>query len=311
MGRKMLLAVALIAAVPFVASCAGSGRGHISAQTEAGHIPVVGRGHGAKLKSAGWWAAWEHVPFSSIPWSALTQLIMFSDKTATSAPFLNTNIHGMTAAMQQQFVPLVHQHGDTAILSIGGSDDQAWSTACNATNRSTFINSVIGQMNQYGYDGVELDIEQGPWIGTADFNACVQAFHDALKATMTKAGKAPVLSLDEDPSWESQHIPAVAQYLDQINLMDYHATCANGCAQVANAISTLTTRGVPASKLLDGIGLDPGMPDATNPSDCGARAQYLSSRGDVMGVLEWNVQDDYLNNNGTYPCFSALAPYIG
>src|SRR5437763_13000080 len=77
MGGKILLAVALIAAVPFVASCAGSGRGHISAQTEAGHIPVVGRGHGGKLKSAGWWAAWERVPFSSIPWGALTQLIMF------------------------------------------------------------------------------------------------------------------------------------------------------------------------------------------------------------------------------------------
>jgi hypothetical protein len=139
----------------------------------------------------------------------------------------------------------------------------------------------------------------------------VQAFHDALKATMTKAGKAPILSLDEDPSWESPHIPAVASYLDQINLMDYHSTCANGCAQVANDISTLTGRGVPASKLLDGIGLDPGMPDATNPSDCGAKAQYLSSSTSVIGVAEWQVQDDYLNNNGTYPCFSALAPFSG
>src|SRR5436305_12324226 len=113
MGGKILLAVALIAAVPFVASCAGSGRGHISAQTEAGHIPVVGRGHGGKLKSAGWWAAWERLPFSSIPWSALTQLIMFSDETATSAPFLNTSRDDRDdAAAARPACSPARRHGD-------------------------------------------------------------------------------------------------------------------------------------------------------------------------------------------------------
>lgn len=262
------------------------------------------------LLSAGWWPAWEQVPFSTIPWSALTQLIMFSDTTATTAPFLNTTIHGMTAAMQRQFVPLVHHHGDTAILSIGGSDDQGWSTACDPANRSTFISSVIGQMRRYGYDGVELDIEQGSWIGGAGFNDCVRGFHAALKATTTNAGRAPILSLDEDPSWESPDIPAVAQYLDQINLMGYNDTCVNGCAQVSHSLSTLTSHGVPASKLVDGIGLDPGMPDATNPSDCGAKAKYLSSSTTVKGVAEWSVQDDFLNNDGKGPCFNALAPYV-
>ena len=254
--------------------------------------------------------AWEQVPFSSIRWSALTQLVMFSDTTATTAPFLNTTIHGMSAAMQRQFVPLVHHHGDTAILSIGGSDDQGWSTACDSGNRSRFISSVVKQMHRYGYDGVELDIEQGSWIGGADFDACVRGFYDALKATRTKDGRPPILSLDEDPSWESPDIPAVAQYLDQINLMGYNDTCANGCAQVANSLSTLTDAGVPASKLVDGIGLDPGMPDATNPSDCGAKAKYLASSTSVKGVAEWSVQDDFLNNDGKDPCLKALAPYV-
>ena len=31
-----------------------------------------------------------------------------------------------------------------------------------------------------------------------------------------------------------------------------------------------------ASRLIDGIGIEQGYPDATDPADCGAKAQYLS-----------------------------------
>ena len=262
---------------------------------------------GGKLQSAGWWPAWEqNAQMSGIPWNALTQIIMFSDTSMASAPWLNTNIHGVTPSNQQQLVSLAHQHGDTAILSIGGSDDETWSTACNSTNRAAFITAAIGQMQQYGYDGVELDIEEGPWIGTSDFNACVQTFNAMLKATTTQAGKAPLLTLDVDPTWAAAYIPPVAPYVDQINLMDYTSTCANNCAAVARSIAAFTSLGIPASKLLDGIGLDPGMPDNNNPSDCGAKAQYLSTQP-IAGIAEWSIQDDY----PSYSCFAAMAPYIG
>jgi hypothetical protein len=263
-----------------------------------------------KLESMGWWLAYDTtMPTSAIKWKALTQLVVFTAMTSTASPFLNMDVHNMVSA-GRRMVPLAHRHGDRAILAIGGSDDQHWSTACSPRNRRVFTSAVINELHHYGYDGVELDIEQGNWIGTADFNACVKAFHRALKATRTNAGRVPILTLDEDPSWESSYIPGIARYLDQINLMGYNDTCANNCAQVAKSISTLTSRGIRASKLIDGIGLDPGMPDATDPSDCGAKARYLSGKTNVMGVAEWYMQDDYQNNHGSQPCFHALAPYI-
>ena len=65
----------------------------------------------------------------------------------------------------------------------------------------------------------------------------------ALKATTMDAGKVPMLSLDDDPSWESGYVAPLAQYLNQINVMGSNDTCANNCASVQNALNMLTSRG--------------------------------------------------------------------
>ncbi len=257
--------------------------------------------------STGFYPAWQTaLSVASIPFNALTEVNLFSDTTQATAPFLNTNTHSMTASLQQQFVSTVHAHGRLANLTIGGSDDQYWSTACNATNRSTFISAVLGEMRTYGYDGIDLDIEQGPFIGTADFNACIKAFNAALKSTVTNAGKVPLLTYDSDPSWQGPYMAAIAPYLDQMNLMAYGTTCANNCAAVAAEIAA--NIGVPKSMLAIGIGLSAGMPDATNPADCAAQAQYAANNG--VGVMVWTIQDDAINNGGQTLCLNNIAPYV-
>jgi|GEM_PF-1760926 len=264
---------------------------------------------GTGFIAGGWWPAWETgVSLSSVPWNAINQIYEFSDITSASSPFLTTTTHGVSVSQQQSFVAAAHQHSVLAILSVGGSDDQNWSTACAAANRQTFINSMIGQMQTYGYDGIDLDIEEGPFVGSTDFNACVPAIYNAFKATHTNANKLPLVTIDSDPSWMEGAEAPLYPYIDQFNFMGYGSTCANSCSAVANFVAEYTSRGVPASKIAQGIGLDPGMPQATNTADCALQAQWASTHG--VGIMYWSIQDDYLNHSGTYPCVSSTAPYL-
>ena len=82
-------------------------------------------------------------------------------------------------------------------------------------------------MESYKYDGVDLDIEQGPFIGSAGFYTCVREIHNVLKSHRTAAGKVPLVTYDSDPTWEGPYMRGLARYVDQFNLTDYNATCAN------------------------------------------------------------------------------------
>jgi hypothetical protein len=228
--------------------------------------------------------------------------------TAAAAPFIDTTTHGVSPSEESALVGAAHANGKLALITIGGSDDQNWSTACDATNRSTFIANMIGRVQRVEYDGIDLDIEEGPFIGTADLNACVQAFRTAVNAAQTHAGKVPLLTLCSDPSWMAPSEAQLHPYLDHFNLMGYGATCANGCSQFVTQIGAYTKLGVPASKLVVGIGLDPGDPQEKGAADCSAIGAFSAAHGG--GAVFWTIGDDYIDNNGTYPCLNAAAPSL-
>jgi Glycosyl hydrolases family 18 len=263
------------------------------------------------FQSVGWWPGWETgVSLSSVPWNALTQISAFSMTTSTTSPFLNTTNHSMSPTLSNQIVSAAHQHGVLAILSIGGSDDQGWDTACAPANQSTFINAAIGQMQEYGYDGIELDIEDGNFIGDANWTSCLPAFHSAIDAVKTAAGKTPLLTLDCVAGWEEPYCASVASDFDYINDMNYGATCDSTCSELSSEMAKFTSRGVPASKVTLGIDLDPGSPQATNTADCGTQTAWDAGHG--VGVSFWSIQDDPDNHGaGQYPCVSAGAALVG
>ena len=58
-----------------------------------------------------------------------------------------------------------------------------WDAACNATNRARFIANLVAVMRQYGYDGIDLDIEQDWQSPThTDYIACIAGLRAALDA---------------------------------------------------------------------------------------------------------------------------------
>ena len=251
-------------------------------------VPIVG-GAAASGARVGWssayYVAWEqgaHPP-STLPWSDISVLIHFSVKTSSARNgTINTTTHGMSPASMQATVAAAHQHGKKILLSIGGSDDLNWDAACSATYRSTFISNLVGLMRTYGYDGLDLDVEQD--FGSpahTDFIACVSG----IRAALNTINPRPMLTEPGDPSWQAYMIAPVAPYLDQINLMSYWGSVTQIPAEIAN----YTGRGVPKTKLGVGLGLDPGMID-TNVSSCQAKTAYAANNG-FGGVMEWIVTD--------------------
>jgi hypothetical protein len=204
----------------------------------------------------------------------------------------------MTAANSTAIVTASHDHGVQCILSIGGSDDQNWDAACNATNRATFVQNIIKIVTQYGYDGVDLDVEQDfGYPNHADYVATCAA----LKAALDALPGHHILTAASDPSWQYLMTSQAAQYFDQINLMSYNDTVANAATDFAN----YTNLGVPVSKLAMGIGMDPGMTDANNPKDAAAKAAFVVNNGGG-GVMEWLMTDQA----PTYQDMYAIQPYL-
>ena len=266
--------------------------------------------------SAAYYTGWQagNLALASVPWSAISELIVFS-YGPNSDGTLNTTDHGLTPALQSAAVAAAHQHGRLALISIGGAEFQTvWEGACSSANRAAFVNNTITQMRTYGYDGVDLDIEHD-WGGPShpDYVACIQAMRNGLDQVSTALGKRPLLTEPCDPSWQAYMCTEVKQYLDQINMMGYGSDCTvDNCSQVAKDISNMTSRGIPEDLIGIGIGVDPGMPAATAPHStavCSSTAQYAIAHG-IGGIMEWTTEDDAANNAGQTPCFGSIAPYV-
>jgi len=232
----------------------------------------------------------------------MTQLNHFSVMTSPSRNGGVVLAHSLTPAFMQAAVAVAHQHNVKIYIAVGGAEDNNFDAACNNTNRSTFINNLVSIMQTYGYDGIDLDIEQD--FGSPnhiDYIACVQQLRTKLNAITPRPG----LSMAADPDWQAYMAATVAQYLDQINLMSYW-TDVNG---IGAKLDNFTSLGIPKSKLGVGFGLgDDGGIDTTAAA-CNAKAKYVVNNG-YGGVMEWILTDDQALHNGQTPCLTAVAQYV-
>ena len=255
--------------------------------------------------SSGYYTGWQQggYPPSSIPWNGITDLIQFSAiNSASRNGTLDYTSHSLTPAYMQAAVAAAHAAHRLILFSIGGAEDDNWDAACSTTYRSTFISNVMAVVQQYGYDGVDLDIEQdfgGP--AYTDYTACVSGMRSAL----TQLNPGLLLTEAADPDWEATMLSHVYQYLNQINLMTY----STDATQIASQIANYTSLGIPKSELGIGIGLESGEVDVNNPADCSAKAAYAVANG-LGGVMQWTVADDALDSSGQTVCYNALAPYV-
>ena len=122
------------------------------------------------------------------------------------------------------------------MLALGGWNDSAGEKyskmVSTAANRARFIRHALEFVEKYGFDGLDLDweypkcwqteCEKGPDADKANFAKFIEELHHAVRP------KGLLLTAAVSPSKRvidaGYNVPAMAQYLDWINLMayDYH-----------------------------------------------------------------------------------------
>ncbi|MEV8373338.1 glycosyl hydrolase family 18 protein [Kribbella sp. NPDC056861] len=204
----------------------------------------------AGFKSVGYMPSWSG-SVTAIQYSKLTHI-----NYAFALPNANGTLQGIeNTSKLSQLVSLGHQNGVKVSLAIGGwndgNDSNFEALAGNSGSRTTFVNSVMGVINQYGLDGVDIDWEY-PDPGTSGNN--YTALMQQLSNTLHANGKLLTAAVVSEGGTAYGVQPAVFGYVDWLNIMAYDGGSphANYDWSIASA-NFWKNRGLPKAKTVLGV----------------------------------------------------------
>lgn len=229
-----------------------------------------------------------------------------------------------------------HAAGAKALIGIGGDKSSGYSQAFNQAttpaNLSTFVANIVSLMQQYGFDGVDINWEQiGTYTGD---DTQFPAFIAALRSKLNSLTPAPLLTMSPEVQSNGGRpdlIGPIYQDFDQINLQTYLMSgpyCdwetwhnspfsnnnqnfilapSEALPSVQTAVAAYTAMGIPMGKLGMGIqfgglewdgGAGTSTGGATQPLQTwtnDSESQYCSATNPSAPTLK-------------YPYYTALAP---
>lgn len=222
-----------------------------------------------------YYADWmqDYLPPSEIDYGAVTHILHFSIFPKADGT-LNTSANRFDnpANIIIPAVTAVHNAGKKISIVVGGwwSRD-VFEGSISSANRTRFVDNLVEFMTTYGYDGIDIDMEDMVPQNGPDFVAFIRA----LRARLDTITPRPVLTTSV--GWEYPIFAQLVNEFDQINLMTYdmsgawpgwiswhNAPIYSGGAtlpgttrplpSVDGCVSSMMSLGVPASKI--GIGID-------------------------------------------------------
>jgi len=164
---------------------------------------------------------WGNLPTDEIDWDAFTHMYYFafnaqSDGSLSEVePFANLNPDRLN-----QIVAAAHDNSKPILFSVGGYGNyDGFSSAISPSNRSTFISNLISIMQEWDFDGIDLDMEPINDRDVDNYKAFVQELRAALDQTETTLLNRPLLVTAT--IWQPEMHAELNQHFDQINLMTY------------------------------------------------------------------------------------------
>ncbi|MGE5132720.1 MAG: glycoside hydrolase family 18 protein [Gemmatimonadota bacterium] len=175
-------------------------------------------------------------------------------------------------------VAAAHQARRLIIMAVGEQGQGArFASAASPAHRAAFIRAIVSYVAKYHFDGVDIDWEEEVPAHQADYAALVSGVRSALDQAFP--GRHLYLSADVNPGQVPPPIAArIAPYVDSLNDESFQD---NG----AGSIAAYLRAGIPASKLLIGIGVAPGYYDTT-VARVAAKVKYVQQHG-LAGTLFW------------------------
>jgi chitinase len=252
--------------------------------------------------------------------------VAFADATSTPGAVtftldagLASKVGGYTDAQFKADIATLHQRGKKVIISVGG--EKGTVSVANSAAADNFANSVHSLMTTYGFDGVDIDLENG-------LNPTYMA--QALRSLRAKAGANLIITMapqtiDMQSTGSSYFALALSikDILTVVYTQFYNSGAMLGCDQMAaysqgsinflTALACIQTQnglrpdqvalGLPASTRAAGGGyVSPSVVNAA--LDCLARATNCgtfkppATYPTIRGAMTWSINWDVTNGNG-------------
>jgi GH18 family chitinase len=202
-------------------------------------------------------------------------------------------INGVEATPEQlkYFIEKAHEKGIQVKIAIGGATYGLSGMLKTPEDAQGMASAISDFINQYGFDGVDLDIEDYP---------AVNLQIDLIKDLRTQLGPDKLISYTaKAPASTTQPYADVIKRayneLDGINIMAYDYGPGYDYKQ---DVQTLINWGVPPQIIK--VGLMPGYDDMgtyTSKENIEAAAEYAKDQG-LGGVMTWDLDRDYTNQDG-------------
>ncbi|GAA3753609.1 hypothetical protein GCM10022225_42900 [Plantactinospora mayteni] len=251
--------------------------------------------------------------------------VAFAEATSTPGavtfgidPGLSASVGGYTNADFTADVRTVKARGKKVILSVGGETGRvAVNDAASATN---FSNSVYGLIQQYGFDGVDIDLENG-------LNPTYMA--QALRSLRSRVGSSLIITMA--PQTIDMQSPSVSYFKLALDIRDiltvvhtqfYNSGSMLGCDQAfaysqgtVNFMTALAClqleAGLRPDQVALGLPAGPGAagggivaPSLVNQAlDCLAKGTSCGSfrpprtYPGIRGAMTWSINWDVSNGN--------------
>jgi GH18 family chitinase len=218
--------------------------------------------------STGYHTNWDGKSPSQLNYKPYTHLCWFSG-----------SINAPSQSEGQSFTSTCHANNTKAILCLGGAGaGGSFTSNTTNSNRGAFISRSLKSMVAQGFDGIDLDWEDG--INNTQYTA----LHKELRDSMNKMTPRPLLTV-ATAGYLSGNTATVMGVFDQINVMSYWSLIGN----MQNEMNTFTSKGFPKNKLGIGWGFDnDGEVDINNPNDIGAKCLFAINGGYGGGMI-WEI----------------------
>jgi len=270
LGRKVGVLVTAVGLLS-LAACSSGSQPHTGASSPA---PTHAPRHYTSFTSYPGWIQGSIPPskFNYAPWTIISDFGLWPTRTGGIAVGDMRSLSNIPPA-----VAAAHKAGKKIIMAVGEQGlGPVFAKAASPRHQAALITNITNYVAKYGFDGVDIDWEEEVPQNEANYVSLIKN----LRATFNREFPKPVwLSADVDVGQIPPYIAAqIAPYVNSINMETFQN---NG---VSSAIAYIKA-GIPASKLLMGVGVASGYYD-TSESRVAAKVRYVEAHG-LGGTLFW------------------------
>jgi chitinase len=210
----------------------------------------------------------------------------------------------------------LHDKGKSVILSVGGEKGAVQVT--DDASASAFADSITGLMDTYGFDGVDIDLENG--LNSTYMTKALKAIHDKKSDVVVTMAPQTIDMQSPDNEYFKTAL-ATKDFLTAVNMQYYNSGSMNGCdgkTYAQGSVDFLTSLaciqikgglspsqvgiGTPASSQAAGSGyVEPKV--VTDAVNCLAKGTGCGSfkpektYPDLRGAMTWSTNWDASNGN--------------